>query len=98
MDFIAIRAPTMLPYYQTLMTMAHAIIKEAFSTAVITAGITTCDDVRWWMREAIIKAGLAAGFHPSFSVHRRGVAGKISDSTVILRGDLLHCDFGHIGA
>ena len=60
MDFIAIRAPTMLPYYQTIMQMAHAIIEEAFSSAIITAGTTTCDDVRWWMREEILKIGLVS--------------------------------------
>ena len=67
-----------------LMQMAHSIITKAFSPAVIIAGVTTCDDVRWWMREEILKLGLAAGFHPSFSIHRRGAAGKLSGNTVIV--------------
>jgi hypothetical protein len=66
------------------MQMAHSIITKAFSPAVIIAGVTTCDDVRWWMREEILKLGLAAGFHPSFSIHRRGAAGKLSGNTVIV--------------
>lgn len=54
----------MLVYYRALTEEAHSIIGEAFTTRVITVGTTTCDDVRWWMREEIIRRGFAAGFHP----------------------------------
>ena len=49
------------------------------------------------MREAVIRRGLAAGFHPSFAIQRRGVPGTLSGATVIEKGDFLWCDFGHIG-
>jgi len=97
LDFIALRAPTMITYYRELMVEAHSIIGEAFSTRVIQVGTTTCDDVRWWMREKILERKLAAGFHPSFSIQRQGVDGDLSGNTIIQPGDLLWCDFGHIG-
>eukprot|EP00040_Diaphanoeca_grandis_P017312 m.90078 g.90078 ORF g.90078 m.90078 type:complete len:463 (+) comp26363_c0_seq1:154-1542(+) len=97
LDFIALRAPSMITYYRSLTMEAHAIIEGAFTTRVITVGVTTCNDVRWWMREQILEKKLAAGFHPSFNIQRQGVQGSLSDDTVILRGDLLWCDFGHIG-
>ena len=46
MDFIALRAPSMLAFYRVLMEEAHEVIAEAMSTKVITVGVTTCDDVR----------------------------------------------------
>lgn len=97
MDFIAVRAPTMLPYYVVLMQQAHAIIREAFSTRVINVGTTTAAAVQWWMREQTITRRLAPGFHPSFSIQRQGVPGDLDGDTVIVPGDLLWCDYGHIG-
>ena len=47
LDFIAIRLPEMIPTYRQLMTIALAIIGEAFSNAVILPGKTTPDDVVW---------------------------------------------------
>lgn len=86
MDFIALRAPTMLPYYRTMMEAVHAILGEAFTTRVITAGVTTCDDVRWWLREETARRGFSPGFHPSFALQRRGESGFISGDTVIQPG------------
>ena len=40
--------------YNQLVSITHNIIKEAFSTSVITPGKTTTDDVVWWMREKVL--------------------------------------------
>ncbi|MEC8679187.1 MAG: Xaa-Pro aminopeptidase, partial [Bacteroidota bacterium] len=39
--------------YDQLVEITHGIINEAFSTNVITPGVTTTDDVVWWMREKV---------------------------------------------
>jgi Xaa-Pro aminopeptidase len=94
LDFIAIRAPQMEARYRLIQETVHAIISEAFSNRVITPGITTTDDVRWWMREKIQSLGMTTWFQPSVGVQRRG--DTPSGDTIILPGDLLWCDFGVI--
>jgi len=91
-NFIAIRAPQMADRYRKIQETVHAIISEAFSSAVITPGVTTTDDVRWWLRERTQELGMTTWFHPSVSVQRHG--DNPSGDTVIERGDLLWCDFG----
>jgi hypothetical protein len=78
--------------YREAMGIAHAIIREAFSNEVITPGLTTVDDVAWWMRQRSAELGLGQWFQPTVDLQRTG--GRPADSRVIQRGDLLHCDFG----
>ena len=97
LDFIAIRIPEMLPVYRVLMRNAHAIIAEAFSNRVITAGKTTTQDVVWWMRQKVLELGLGIWFQPSVNIQRKGTDLSNSPDPVIQRGDVLHCDFGVTG-
>ena len=39
--------------YDQLVEITHGIINEAFSTNVITPGVTSTNDVVWWMREKV---------------------------------------------
>jgi Xaa-Pro aminopeptidase len=94
LDYIAIRAPEMLPTYTAMMKTAHAIIEQAFSNLVITPGKTTTQDVVWWMRQKVQQLGMTAWFQPSVDVQRRGKDLSASPDPVIERGDVLHCDFG----
>ncbi|RPJ01387.1 MAG: M24 family metallopeptidase [Candidatus Aminicenantes bacterium] len=79
--------------YHHIAAIAHAIIAEAFSPAVITPGITTAADVEWWMWEKVRALGQTTWFNPSVSIQRPSTS-PYKDSPVIHRGDLLHCDFG----
>jgi len=97
LDYIAIRIPEMLPVYRELMKNAHAIIAEAFSNRVITAGKTTTQDVVWWMRQKVLELGLGTWFQPSVDIQRKGTDLSNSPDPVIQRGDVLHCDFGVTG-
>lgn len=77
--------------------IAHAVIAEAFSSSVVKPGVTTAEDVAWWLRQTAQELGLPCWFHPTVSIQRQGVElGDIGSSpdVPILRGDLLHCDFG----
>lgn len=94
LDYIAIRAPDMLPVYRRMVELAWDIIGTAFSSRVITPGKTTTDDVVWWMRQRLADLGLATWFHPDVDVQRRGVDLSDSSNVIIQRGDVLHCDFG----
>jgi Xaa-Pro aminopeptidase len=82
--------------YRHVMNVAHKVIAEAFSNAVITPGVTTSEDVVWWMRQRVATMGLGQWFHPSITIHRKGglPAGLAPDARVIQRGDMLHTDFG----
>jgi Xaa-Pro aminopeptidase len=93
-DYIAVRAPDMLPAYRRMMDVAWEVIGTAFSNRVITPGRTTTADVVWWMRQRLADLGLDTWFHPSVDVQRRGADLSDSGSVVIQRGDVLHCDFG----
>ena len=78
--------------YRHVMTVAHKVIADAFSNKVITPGVTTTDDVAWWMRQRVAELGLGSWFHPSVSIQRQG--GNVPASQIIQPGDLLHTDFG----
>ena len=88
--------------YPQLIDITHRIIEEAFSEKVITPGITTSEDVVWWLRQKMSDMGLGTWFHPSVSIQRNDAQkfdhlqnfSKREADDVIIPGDLLHVDFG----
>ncbi len=100
--WIETRTAREMVIYNQLVDITHDVIAEAFSEKVITPGITTTTDVEWWMRDKITALGLETWFHPTVDVQRSNNnlgnhLYSFSDrpnQTVILPGDLLHCDFG----
>lgn len=95
LDYIAVRVPEMLPRYRKIQETVHAIISEAFSNAVIEPGVTTTEDVVWWLRQKVNDLGMTTWFQPSVGVQRAGDVP--SDGPVVIRpGDLLWTDFGVI--
>ena len=94
-DYLAMRVPSMTQVYRRMQGFVHEIISAAFSNLVITPGVTTTEDVVWWMRQRVNDLGLHTWFQPSVSVQRRNsTAEDLGDDPVIQRGDVLHCDFG----
>lgn len=93
------RLPDELAAYPQLVAIGHALIAEAFSRTVIHPGITTTDDVVWWLREAIAARGLQAWFQPTVMIQAHGEPfgpfyGGPARRARIMPGDLLHCDVG----
>jgi Xaa-Pro aminopeptidase len=84
--------------YRHVMRVAHQVIAEAFSNQVIAPGITTNEDVAWWMRQRVAELGLGQWFHPTVTPSRKGglPAPAPPGGHVIQRGDMLHVDFGLI--
>ena len=97
--WIETRTPIEMIIFNQLVEITHNIISEAFSTNVITPGVTTTEDVVWWMRQKVLDLGLSTWFQPTVDVQRTGKSdlyafdGK-SKTDVIIPGDLVHCDFG----
>jgi hypothetical protein len=96
------RSQKEIELYPLICAMGHQILQEAFSAKVIEPGVTTTDDVIWWLRERVTKLGLETWFHPTVSIQRsamdkneflRSFSSRPKDQT-ILPGDLLHVDFG----
>jgi Xaa-Pro aminopeptidase len=77
--------------------ISHAIISEAFSTKVITPGLTTVEDLRYHYWQRVADLGLDLAFYPFFSIRERRpvVREKFGkDDKVIRPGDFIHCDVG----
>lgn len=96
------RTATEMTLYPEICRIAHDVIAEGFSSAVIEAGVTTTDDLVWWYREKIRELKLTTWFHPSVSIqrqdpesfdHLRSFSAQ-PVKNIILPGDLLHVDFG----
>jgi methionine aminopeptidase len=96
------RTPDEMVVYQQIVRIAHEILAEGLSEAVIQPGVTTTEDVVWWYRDRIRQLKLTTWFQPSVSIDRAEEpeesmsdwALKRYDSEVIMPGDLLHVDFG----
>ncbi len=96
------RSQKELAIYPMIARLGHLILREGLSERAIHPGITTTDDVVWWLRQRVSELGLKTWFHPSVSVQRADMGNneflrsfsKRPDQDVIQLGDLLHVDFG----
>lgn len=90
-EYIESRIPEMMPRYREIQETVHALIGTAFSNTVIKVGVTTTEDVEWWLRQRVQELGMTVWFQPD--VER---ASRDSDWSkgVIQRGDVLWVDFG----
>ena len=88
-----------LETYPQIVALARSVIAEAFSSKVITPGVTTTDDVAWYIRERYADLGLPIWFMPYVNAQRPGLACAAEqpfcgEEGVIRRGDVLHTDVG----
>src|ERR1700744_2825040 len=58
--------------YPHINSVARGVISEAFSGRVITPGVTTTDDVAWYIRERFESLGLRPGFMATVDRQRAG--------------------------
>ncbi len=101
-SWLETRTPEEMALYPGICRLAHEIIAEGFSSAVIQPGITTTDDVVWWFREKVRELKLTTWFHPTVSIQRQDAEtfdhleafSKRPEENIIQPGDLLHVDFG----
>ncbi len=85
--------------YAQAVALARSVVADAFSSRVITPGVTTTDDVAWYIRGRYEALGLPVWFMPDVNLQRAGVAcdrdGPFCGTQgVIQPGDVLHTDVG----
>jgi hypothetical protein len=85
--------------YPQIVAIARGVIAEAFSTRVITPGVTTTQDVAWYIRARFESLGLPIWFFPDVNRQRQGINCTADmpfcvGSGVIEPGDVLHTDVG----
>ncbi|HEY3383295.1 MAG TPA: M24 family metallopeptidase, partial [Vicinamibacterales bacterium] len=87
------RSQPEIDFYPQIVAITHQVVADAFSSAVIKPGVTSIDDLAWWVRERIAEWRLSTWFQPMFYIVRPpGSAAK--NPRVIERGDMLRCDIG----
>jgi len=97
--WIETRTPAERALYPHIDSITRGVISEAFSGRVITPGVTTTDDVAWYIRERFESLGLRPWFMPTVDRQRAGepcgVGGAhCGDEGRIEAGDVLHTDVG----
>ena len=93
------RLPAEQVVYAQAVALARSVVADAFSSRVITPGVTTTDDVAWYIRGRYEALGLPVWFMPDVNLQRAGVAcdrdGPFCGTQgVIEPGDVLHTDVG----
>jgi len=91
-----------LEVWPHVVALARGVIAEAFSGRTITPGVTTTEDVAWFISERFTALDLPIWFQPSVDVQRRGIectrddpfCGAEGEGVVIRPGDVLHTDVG----
>ena len=86
--------------YGHAVGLARMVISEGFSSRVVTPGVTTTDDVAWYLRQRFEDLGLDPWFMPYVNIQRseqdceenQAFCGE--SGGVIRRGDVLHTDVG----
>lgn len=94
-DFRSRHVATEIAAFAEAGDYSYQIAERAFSNEVITPGITTLEDVAWWMKEQLFKNNLQSSFGMP-SVYVTGPNGIEATSTdrIIQRGDILMLDWG----
>lgn len=89
------RLPEEIDTAHELNALAHSVIAEAFSPAVVVPGSCTGNDVAWWIQQRFHDLGVPPWFQSTVDIQRSGVPlNGVPADAVIEPGDLLHCDVG----
>lgn len=90
--WIETRTEDELAMYPSIYKLTTEIMARAFSREVITPGITTTQEVEWWIIEESNRLGIPLSFRPDVNLQRPGSNGMVEGT--IRCGDLLHYDDG----
>jgi hypothetical protein len=66
------RSARELEIYPHVVALARSVITEAFSERVITPGVTTTEDVAWYIRQRYADLDLPIWFMPDVDLQRQG--------------------------
>jgi Xaa-Pro aminopeptidase len=101
-DYLDTRLPEELEHYRSAVLVTDILTRRALSSEVVTPGVTTVGDVRWWLLQQVNNLGLTVWFQPDLRVQRQAKSNntsqqflEVADEAVVLEpGDLIHVDFG----
>ena len=94
-DFRVRRVELEIAAFSTAGEMTRRTLEAALSNNVIVPGVTSTNDVGWWVQERLLEMGV----RPSFGISPPGVSrtaegGRRSDDEAIQRGDFISYDMG----
>lgn len=94
-DFHSRHVPLEISAFAEAGNFSYQLAERALSNEVITPGVTTLEDVAWWLKEQLFKNNLESSFGMP-SVYVTGPKGIEATSTnrIIQRGDILMLDWG----
>jgi Xaa-Pro aminopeptidase len=94
-DFRATRIAEEEAVYRRVCEWTVAWEEEAFGPRVVLPGVTTTDDIHWWMRNKARALGMDVEFLPGVRIIRQGQPLPVNSPThPILPGDLVFTDAG----
>jgi len=94
-DFRSRRVATEIAAFSHAGELSRTIAERALSNEIITPGITTLEDVAWWMKEQLHENDLESSFGmPSVYLQNPGVDAAVSSARIIQRGDIIAIDWG----
>jgi Xaa-Pro aminopeptidase len=92
-DFRTNRSPMESEVYEQLLAWTHSWMEEALSTENIETGVTTAEDVAWWLKDRAREIGLSG--YGTVRVVRAGELLPIHDPDLpLLPGDIVGIDGG----
>ena len=93
-DFRSRRVASEIIAFGNAGEISRNIAERALSNDVITPGMTTLEEVAWWMQDQLLDRGLGSSFDMP-SVYITGPSGieATSSDRIIQRGDLLMIDW-----
>jgi Xaa-Pro aminopeptidase len=97
-DFRSKRVSSEIGAFTELADFARRTIERALSNNVITPGVTTREDVAWWVQDQLLARGMGSAFGFSMPSLIHSFASSESEyrrsDYIIQRGDVLQFDFG----
>ncbi len=94
-DFRSRHTATEIAAFAEAGDYSFRIAEKALSNEVIKPGVTTLEDVAWWMKEELFKHNLESSFGmPSIYITGPNGIEATSSDRIIQRGDILMLDWG----
>jgi Xaa-Pro aminopeptidase len=93
-DFRSERVAGEIIEFSKIAHITQKLIERALSNEVITVGMTTMNDVCWWLEEQRQSCGLEKGWHPTVFLSPPDGIEIANEDRVIQPGDVLQIDYG----
>jgi Xaa-Pro aminopeptidase len=94
-DFRSRRVASEIAAFAEAGELSRQIAERTLSNEVITPGITTLEEVAWWIQDRLFERGLGLSFGmPSIYITGPDGIEATSNERIIQRGDLMMIDWG----